>query len=348
MALSAGCAAPAATGTAAATAAPIKPTPSASSPGVGISPTLSASSPGSTPPAGAAPIRAAFYYPWFPEGWDQSGMKPFTHYQPTLGYYSQDDPAVIRAHIRAMQYGHIQAGIASWWGQGHYTDKRVPALLKAGEELGFQWALYYENESTGDPSAESIRADLEFIREHYAGSPAYLQIDGRFVIFVYADAQDGCGMSARWKAANTAGAFVVLKVFPGYRACPDQPDAWHEYAPVTEKRQIGADSFIISPGYWKAGEDKPGLARDPARWNADIRAMLAAQVRFQLVTTFNEWGEGTAVESAAGWESPSGYGLYLDALHNDGVLPPSDLPETQTPPAGLKLTPTKEVPPPPN
>lgn len=40
-------------------------------------------------------------------------------------------------------------------------------------------------------------------------------------------------------------------------------------------------------------------------WNAD----------FELVTTFDEWGEGTAVESASEWASASGRETYLDALH---------------------------------
>jgi hypothetical protein len=44
--------------------------------------------------------------------------------------------------------------------------------------------------------------------------------------------------------------------------------------------------------------------------------MVASRARFQLVTTFNEWGEGTAVESARQWQTASGYGAYLDALHN--------------------------------
>ena len=35
----------------------------------------------------AFPIRAAFYYPWFPEAWNQSGFNPFTNYTPTLGSY---------------------------------------------------------------------------------------------------------------------------------------------------------------------------------------------------------------------------------------------------------------------
>ena len=64
------------------------------------------------------PIRAAFYYPWFPEAWNQQGMNPFTHYSPDLGYYNQDQLSVIQRHIVEMQYGKIQTGIASWWGQG--------------------------------------------------------------------------------------------------------------------------------------------------------------------------------------------------------------------------------------
>ena len=31
--------------------------------------------------------------------------------------------------------------------------------------------------------------------------------------------------------------------------------------------------------------------------------------------TYNEWGEGTAVESATDWPSSSGHGAYMDVLH---------------------------------
>jgi hypothetical protein len=43
--------------------------------------------------------------------------------------------------------------------------------------------------------------------------------------------------------------------------------------------------------------------------------MAASRARFQLIATFNEWGEGTAVESATEWETSSSKGAYLDALH---------------------------------
>jgi hypothetical protein len=47
--------------------------------------------------------------------------------------------------------------------------------------------------------------------------------------------------------------------------------------------------------------------------------MVASNARWQLVLTFNEWPEGTSIESAHEWASPSGYGVYLDVLHD--VLP---------------------------
>ena len=52
-----------------------------------------------------------------------------------------------------------------------------------------------------------------------------------------------------------------------------------------------------------------------ARWRADVTDMVASNAEWQLVLTFNEWREGTSVESAREWETPSGYGAYLDTLH---------------------------------
>ncbi len=49
--------------------------------------------------------------------------------------------------------------------------------------------------------------------------------------------------------------------------------------------------------------------------------MIASGTNWQLITTFSEWGEGTAVEPAAEWASSSGFGQYLDVLHNNGNVP---------------------------
>jgi hypothetical protein len=217
-----------------------------------------------------------------------------------------------------MRHAKIDAGIASWWGRGTHTDARVPALLAAARGTPFRWALYYEPEGQGDPDPAAIRADLAYIRDRYAADPSYLRVDGRFVVFVYASGGDGAAMAQRWHDANDVGAYVVLKVFPGYSDVAAQPDGWHQYAPAKAEDDQPGRSFSISPGFWHAAEQQPRLERDLGRFAASVRAMVASGAPWQLVTSFNEWGEGTAVEPAAEWRSPSGYGAYLDALARDG------------------------------
>jgi len=262
------------------------------------------------------PIRATFYYPWFPETWTVAGV--LTHFTPTLGFYNSTSIDVIQQHVNAMRYAGIEAGISSWWGQGHRTDSRFQTLLSTTDSMAspFRWALYYENESTGDPSVATIASDLSYIRDHYGSDPSFFRVNGRFVVFVYASG-DSCAMADRWKQANAGiNAYIVLKVFHGYKTCASQPDGWHQYGPATAAISQDGYSYSISPGFWKADETTPRLARDLTRFKQNVRDMIASNAPFQLVTTFNEWGEGTAVESASEWSSASGYGDYLDALHD--------------------------------
>jgi hypothetical protein len=107
-----------------------------------------------------------------------------------------------------------------------------------------------------------------------------------------------------------------VKVYGGYLECARQPDAWHQYVlPFGGGARFGRDTYVATPGFWMAADQEPRLARDVARWRENVRAMAASGAPWQLVISFNEWPEGTAVESAAEWATPSGYGAYLDVLH---------------------------------
>ncbi len=224
-----------------------------------------------------------------------------------------------------MQYARIQGGIASWWGASSPTNGRIPTLLTAAAGTGFKWTLYYEAEGSGNPATTAISSDLTYIFNNYAHDPSFLRIAGRPVIFVYADGADGCPMVDRWKAANTLGFYLVLKVFPGYGSCANQPDNWHQYGPAAHYDAQGSHAISISPGYWKMGQAQL-LARDLTRWNQDIRAMVAAHPDFQLITTWNEWGDGTSVEPSVEFGA-----AYRDALHNDGGPSPIPTPSSSDP-----------------
>jgi hypothetical protein len=284
------------------------------------------------PPQLQLPARAAFYYPWFPESWVQQGQDPFTNYVPSRGRYATD-VATVRAQIAEMQAAHITVGIGSWFGQGSLTDQHWPALMQAAQGTGFGWAPYYERDGIGDPTPQQIADDLHYFRARYGAGSNLLQAPGgRMVVFVY-NADDpgipkGCDTVSRWAQARQLlreqhgeGVYVDLKVFPGYRSCPDTPgiDGWHEYGPNRAEQDFasapGAGSYAISPGFWKSGVPYGAelfLARDRARWRRSIAAMQRSGARWQLVATYNEWGEGTAVESASGCRAPAPPGTLCD------------------------------------
>jgi hypothetical protein len=285
-------------------------------------------------PQPSFPIRAAFYYPWFPEAWSQKNpitnvqISPFTEYHPSLGFYNSEDDAVRLAHLKALEYAGFQAGIYSWWGQGHNTDKRLPGMLSLTDATRspIKWALYYEREGTTDPAVEQIGSDLDYIKTNYASDPAFLKVDGKPVLFVYGGGTDDCTMADRWAQANTPerNFYVVLKVFAGYRLCTSQPQGWHQYAPSSRTDRQRGYSFAISPGFHRTGDPpdsgRPYLARDLAAFQQAATDMVASGEPWQLVISFNEWGENTATESAEEWASASGYGQYLDALDTLAAL----------------------------
>jgi hypothetical protein len=77
------------------------------------------------------------------------------------------------------------------------------------------------------------------------------------------------------------------------------------------------DSFAIAPGFWKADEPAPRNPRiGQRRFCEQVNIMNQSNRNWHLITSFNEWGEGTSVESAREWSSASGYGQYLDCLHD--------------------------------
>jgi hypothetical protein len=270
------------------------------------------------------PIRAAFYYPWFPEAWSQQGFDPFTKYHPALGFYDSSKLPVIQSHVASMQAAGLAAGISSWWGPGTPTDARVGALLaNAGS---FRWALYYEKEGTSDPSVAEIHADLAYIVARYGREPAYLRVRGRPVVFVYGG-DEHCATADRWKAANAGiDAYIDLKVFSGHAKCSSQPDAWHQYAPAIARDEQSGYAFTISPGFNKCGEAAPRLARDLSRWAADVVAMKASGEPWQLVTSFSEWGEGTQIEPSTEFGT-----AYLDTLATGSAGAPPVAAPTATP-----------------
>ncbi len=267
------------------------------------------------------PLRGAFYYSWYPQTWTVAGAHVI--YSPKLGYYSSANDAVIKQHIEEMDYAKIDVAIASWWGKGKQQEDIIfPKLLNKTIEANskLRWAFYYENEGFSNPTIEELKSDLDYLMKNYTNHKAIARIDNKPVIFVYNANDKTCEVVDRWMQATKGEWYVSLKVISGFKNCANQPDTWHQYGPDSPEQRHNGYSFVISPGFWRADQKAPLLVRDANRWYANVRNMVASGEPWQLVTTFNEWGEGTAIESCNEWQSITKYGTYLDALHSDGNL----------------------------
>ena len=297
-----------------------------------------------------APYYATFFYPWYPH-WSSEGHAPprnwFSNYlpdpkpdvfDPATELYNSNDDAIIYWQLRKMLKARLEVAISSWWGRDHKTDRTFRHILNDvmnrsdNPYPNLRWALYYEKESLGDPSVAELVNDLNYIRKNYANQPGYLKIDGKPAILVYSDSKDNEGMTRRWaNARSQTGFYVVLRVYAGYRKAPNQPDSWHQYAPALRQEMQAPYSFLVSPGFWRDG-GAVRLPRDLAAFRDAVSAMVVAPVTWKLVETWNEWGEGTAVEpgdqviqtrNGSARIDPKGASFknrYIEVLHE--LLPP--------------------------
>jgi hypothetical protein len=227
----------------------------------------------------------------------------------------------VKRQIDQMRYAGMQAGIFSWWGAAsspglpygyQEVDRAFGVALQAAHGTPFTFGIYFESGSPafGDRSVGALRNYMTYVRDHYANDPNYLHMAGRPVIFVWPNAGDGCNMAQNWHDANI-GFYIVQKRFDGFQSCAGLADSWHEYSPNGYSAVLKPYSYSVSPGFNRYDSQGPFLARDPGQFDKAVAAMAAAPVQWKLVTTFNEWGEGTAVEPAAEWGN-----TYLDILHN--------------------------------
>jgi hypothetical protein len=176
--------------------------------------------------------------PVVPRGVEPAGAQPVQplHAEPRLlRHLPSSSPSTSPRCSRPASRPASRAGGA----RARPTDGRIPALLNAAGS--FRWALYYEQEGSGNPTSAAIAADLAYIGSKYAKAPGYLRVGGKPVLFVYGDGTDGCGMADRWKAVDAAF-YVVLKVFPGYT---DLRQPAELVAPVQPRRRRGPPGRLL-------------------------------------------------------------------------------------------------------
>lgn len=256
---------------------------------------------------------------------------------PAAGAYDSHDPALVERQAKEAHASGITGFIASWWGQGSFEDRGIPVLLSAAGKHGLVVSAYYEIIRGNDAPTRmaSAIADFDYILKQYAGNSAWLRADGRPVVFVYGRAlhalapADWRQVITRVRQDNPGGVALIadsfdpafVSVFDGastynitgqtQHKSPEQARAWAHQAYPRMVAAAGAGKIAtvtVIPGYDDRELPRPSPRPVTERWGGEVyRALwqeaIAAAPDYVLITSWNEWHEGSELEPSVEYGS---------------------------------------------
>jgi len=252
-----------------------------------------------------------------------------THF-PVLGAYDSHDPKIIDAHCREAAEAGITGLIVSWWRQGDFHDEGMPLILDAARKHGLKVTIYYETVPTSDhPTPEGAADDLLYLARKYASHPAWLKVGGKPVFFVYGRAIGQLKVPG-WETAidDFTAKFPGGAVFLADRIAPDAArvfDGVHTYNETGATQGKSAEQIrawahqtfpkwvetagperiacvTIIPGYDDSVQPSRKRPRpiterfDGKTYETMWQEAIAARPDWVLITSWNEWHEGSEIE----------------------------------------------------
>ena len=290
-----------------------------------------------TPAQAASPLRAVLYLT-APKRTSARKGRP-------APLWAGHGRAALARDLAGLAWAGADAALVPWSARGTAADTRFGNLLAAITATGAHVRGAALIERPLGTAAAQLRALAARARLR-----SYLHVGSRPAVFIAPALRSrrGCAEARRWRAAGRR-MWIAQATFPGSAACRAAADAWFADSRKTHiSRAPGA--FLIRPGSWATGPGARRLERSPELWQRAVAEMTASRAPLQLVDSLNDWSRGTAIAPSAGWQSPSGFGSYLDALHAQpadvsapGVVPtqptsgavPGATPPTVTPPPAV-------------
>ncbi|RLT45553.1 MAG: hypothetical protein DWI57_00260 [Chloroflexi bacterium] len=274
----------------------------------------------------ATPLVFAFYYTWFDENtWNYATVPDL----PATPYVSRDRGAMGRQIEQAQRAG-IDAFLVAWYGPGgdsNQTEANLAALLDEAAARNFRIGILFETTSPFFNGTGDATAALGHALNVHASHPAFLRVDGRPVIFFWRPALWGVdtwrairdqvdpARSAIWIAEGVDMAYQA--VFDGHHLYSNtwNPPADLGYTNQKFARWTAAASqqygthkrwvATVMPGYddTRTGRGN-AFARDReggGYYERSWQAAIASAPDWIVITSFNEWPEGTYIEPSVAY-----------------------------------------------
>ncbi len=292
---------------------------------------MAVAAPSSSQAQGKTKLVLAFYYAWYDAGSFNNGKTPFTNPQP----YSSGNVETMQRQIGQAKNAGIDAFIQAWYGpdDNNYTEINFKALLAASAASGFKVALYFESGSPFHANHDQRAIALRHAVNNHVNHPAYLRIDGKPIIFFWANwlfsvsdwqtirNQVDPNHNTLWIAEG--GNAEYLSVFDGLHlyniawaanpystavtwgnATRNASATYGGYKYWAATAMPGWDDTLV-PGRGEAAFHKKRDGGDFYRRTFEAAASSAPDML--LITSFNEWPEGSHIEPSAEFGN-----FYLD------------------------------------
>jgi hypothetical protein len=253
-----------------------------------------------------------------------------THY-PALGAYDSHDSQLIEQHCLWAQQAGLTGFIVSWWAQGDFHDQGLPPLLEAAQKHGLAITVYFEtvHPRQAQSPAGALR-DVLYLLERYGRHPAWLRVQGKPVLFIYGRAlgeikpEGWQEVIAEANRRYEGGAVFIgdrlseaaARIFDGIhtynptgRTAGKSPEEIRAWARATYPEWVKTAGqkiacLTVIPGYDDSKLDRPAPRPVTSRHDGQTcrilwEEALAADPDWVLVTSFNEWHEGSEIEPSA-------------------------------------------------